>query len=165
MLIEEIYKEYFKDVWRFCYTLTSDSSLAEEITQETFVRAIKSIEKFDGSKDIRAWLFTIARHYFYDECRKKKHIADVNDPDEKKDSEAKDFIEVLADKETALMIHQYLHNLKEPYKEVFHLRVFGELEFEQIGKIFGKSSGWARVTFYRAKNEIRGYLKENMEVW
>lgn len=162
MLFEEIYKNYFKDVYLFCLSLTNDTNQAEEIAQETFVKALKSINSFDGSKDIRAWLFTIAKNTFYSECRKRKWI-DSSAPSEEQSID-RDFTEIISDKENALLIHQYLHKMKDPYKEVFHLRVFGELEFEQIGKIFGKSSSWARVTFYRAKNEIKKYMLENLEV-
>ena len=150
MLFEEIYENYYKDVYRFCLSLTKADDSAEDLAQETFVKALAAIDSFDGSKDVRAWLFTIAKNTFLSECRKRKWIAD--------------FIEVISDKETAVLIHKYLHGMKEPYKEVFHLRVFGELEFEQIGEIFGKSASWARVTFYRAKNEIRKYMTENGEI-
>lgn len=158
MFFKEIYENYFKDVYLFCYSLTKNEHLAEEITQETFVKALKAIESFDGSKDIRAWLFTIAKNTFYSECRKRKFIEDRELCEESNGIADKDFIEVISNKESAIRIHQYLHSMKEPYKEVFHLRVFGELEFEQIGNIFGKSSSWARVIFYRAKNEIKNYM-------
>ena len=69
-------------------------------------------------------------------------------------------MEQFQDTETAFQIHQFLHNMKEPYKEVFTLRVLGELPFEKIGQIFGKSSSWARVVFYRAKNQIKEYMEE-----
>ena len=55
---------------------------------------------------------------------------------------------------------QFLHNMEEPYKEVFNLRVFGELSYEKIGTLFQKSSGWVRVTFYRAKKKIEEYMEE-----
>ena len=48
-----------------------------------------------------------------------------------------------------------LHELPEPYKEVFQLRVFGELAFGQIGRIFGKTETWARVTYHRARLKIQ----------
>lgn len=164
MLFEEIYENYFKDVYRFCFSLTQNENYSEELTQETFVKALKAIDNFDGSKDIRAWLFTISKNTYYSECRKRKWIADDALSENVEDIANSDFIEIISDKQRAVLIHKYLHNMKEPYKEVFHLRVFGELSFDQIGNIFGKSSNWARVTFYRAKNEIRKYMLENMEV-
>ena len=75
-----------------------------------------------------------------------------------------DLAKKYAEEENAFLIHQFLHNMNEPYKEVFSLRVFGELPFEKIGMLFGKSSGWARVTFYRAKKQILEYMEaENNE--
>lgn len=159
MLFEEIYENYFKDVCRLSFSLTKDEVSAEDLAQETFVKALASIDSFDGSKDIRAWLFTIAKNTFYSECRKRKWISDDELPEEIPSSEP-DFLEVISDKERAVLIHKYLHSMKEPYKEVFRLRVFGELDFEVIGNIFGKSASWARVTFYRAKNEIKNYMSE-----
>ena len=159
MLFEEIYENYFKDVCRLSFSLTKDEVSAEDLAQETFVKALASIDSFDGSKDIRAWLFTIAKNTFYSECRKRKWISDDELPEEIPSSEP-DFLEVISDKERAVLIHKYLHSMKDPYKEVFHLRVFGELDFVVIGNIFGKSASWARVTFYRAKNEIKNYMSE-----
>ena len=55
----------------------------------------------------------------------------------------------------AFRIHEYLHNMEEPYKEVFQLRVFGELSFADIGKIFHKTESWARVTYHRARLKLQ----------
>ena len=158
MDFERIYRMYFKDVFLYLRALSADTDTAEEITQETFVKALRSIDTFDGSKDIRAWLFTIARNTYYTYCRRQTRYADEelseNEPDIRLD-----FTEQFADKERALQIHRFLHGMDEPYKEVFSLRVFGELPFEKIGAIFGKSSGWARVTFYRAKKQIIEYME------
>ena len=74
------------------------------------------------------------------------------------------FVEDLADKDLAFKVHIFLHAMKEPYKEVFNLRVFGELDYKSIGQIFGKTDTRARVTFYRAKNMIIDYLEEENEI-
>lgn len=67
--------------------------------------------------------------------------------------------ERIEDEETAFAIHRILHTMQEPYKEVFTLRVFGELPYEKIGRLFGKSANWARVTFYRAKLQITAQME------
>ena len=146
MEFEEIYYRYFRDVFRYIRSFTPDEITSEEVTQETFVKALKSLHQFDGKKDIRAWLFTIAKHTYFAECE--------NSADTKVE-----FVENLIDEEQAFLIHQFLHTMEEPYKEVFNLRVFGELSYEKIGMLFGKSSGWARVTFYRAKKKIEEYME------
>ncbi len=164
MEFEQIYKLYFKDVFLYLRSLSATTQIAEEIAQETFVKAWKSIESYDGRKDIRAWLFTIARNTYYTHCRKEKLYADY-EVGENQPETSVEFVQRLADKELAFSVHKFLHNMKEPYKEVFSLRVFGELPFEKIGELFGKSDSWARVTFYRAKKQIAEYMEvlENEE--
>ena len=156
MEFEDAYRRYFRDVYRFTLGLTQDGPLAEEITQETI---FKAFEKFDGSKDIRSWLFTIARNGFYDHCRaQKRTISQEELPQEL--PEGVRIEEQVEDEERAFAIHQFLHSMAEPYKEVFTLRVFGELPFEKIGRLFGKSANWARVTFYRARVQITTQMEE-----
>lgn len=160
MPFEELYQRYFRDVYRFARGLTQDGALAEEITQETFFKALKAADKFDGSKDIRAWLFTIARNAWYSYCRAHKRTISQEDlPQELPDSVR--FEDTVEDEESAFAIHQFLHSMAEPYKEVFTLRVFGELPYEKIGRLFGKSANWARVTFYRAKLQIIEHMEAN----
>lgn len=153
-----IYEAYFRDVYHFLLSLSEDPPLAEELCQETFFKAMRAIHRFDGSQDIRAWLFTIARNCYYSHCRKRKKTVSQEElpRDISQDVRVEDH---LANQETAFEIHEFLHAMKEPYKEVFTLRVFGELSFEKIGRLFGKSPGWARVTFYRAKLQIVTYME------
>lgn len=153
-----IYELYFKDVFLYLRSLSVGENMAEEITQEAFVKALKAIDDFDGSKDIRAWLFTIARNTYYTYCKRQKiYVGD--ELIENTADMGPVVVECLVNEESAFLIHRFLHDMKEPYKEVFNLRVFGELPFEKIGLLFGKSSGWARVTFYRAKKEISEYME------
>lgn len=154
---EEIYRRYFREVFLYVRSLSAEEGVAEEITQETFFKALSAVDRYDGRKDIRAWLFTIARNTYYSHLRKQKHLSDEVPP-EVADSQ-NDFILQFVDEERALLIHRFLHEMKEPYKEVFNLRVFGELSFEKIGSIFGKSAGWARVTYYRARKQVAEYME------
>lgn len=158
MDFDSIYQTYFKDVYFYVYGMSRSESVAEEITQETFVKALKAIKDFDGAKDIRAWLFTIAKNTFYTYCKRQK-IYSEQSPDDMADALEPALIDTIADEETAFLIHRFLHQMREPYKEVFTLRVFGELSYERIGMLFGKSAGWARVVFYRAKAQISDYLE------
>ncbi|TKI72826.1 RNA polymerase sigma factor [Lysinibacillus mangiferihumi] len=157
MDFEEIYSEYFKEVYLFIKSLSRDECIAEEITQEAFFKALKSIEKFDGSKDIRAWLFTIAKNTYFSHYKGKKMQIDLDVIEEP--STGVQLINHLMNEEDAFAVHQFLHLMGEPYKEVFSLRTFGELPFEKIGRLFGKSAGWARVTFYRARKQIMEYME------
>ena len=125
MDVETIYRLYFRDVYLFLQGLTRSETLAEELTQETFFKALDGLKNFDGKQDVRAWLFTVARNCWYDRCRKAKHTAP----------------------------------LEAAETQVFSLRVFGELSFEDIGAIFGHNATWARVTYYRAKTKLQAMLQ------
>lgn len=157
MDFEEIYQEYFKEVYLYILSLSQDERIAEEITQEAFFKALKAIKKFDGSKDIRAWLFTIAKNTYFSHYKRKKRQVDSGAVEES--SMEVQIVKHLMNEEEAFMVHQFLHSMNEPFKEVFSLRTFGELPFEKIGRLFGKSAGWARVTFYRARKQIIEYME------
>ena len=68
---ENIYRMYFEDVFLYMRALCLDDNISEEIAQETFVKALDKIDRFDGKKDIRAWLFTIAKNTYFTYCRRK----------------------------------------------------------------------------------------------
>lgn len=159
MEIEEIYKLYFKDVYTFLYSLTGNKVLAEDITQDTFLKALENIHRFDGRKDIRAWLFTIARNTYYTDFNRQK----IYSPYEMNENTADntDLLDHLILKEESTSILNILQDLKEPYKEVFMLRYFGDLSFKRISLMYSKTESWARVTFYRAKKEIKELMEVN----
>ena len=154
MDFEGIYQSYCKDVSRYLRSLSAGEDLAEEITQETFVKALKAIDRFQGDKDIRAWLFTIAKHTYYTHCKREKRTTGEEFPPSIPGPE-KPLVEQIIDRERAFQVHRFLHGMREPYKEVFTLRVFAELPYTQIGELFDKSENWARVTYYRAKQKIK----------
>ena len=150
---EDIYNTYFRDVFRYVRSLSGSEVVAEEITAETFLRAMVSLSSFRGDCDIRVWLFRIAKNCWLTERKKQSRFADEDSlPEPAADG---DLESALADKESAIAIHRILHRIAEPYKEVFSLRVFSELSFRQIGEIFEKSEHWACVTYHRAKEKIR----------
>ena len=151
--IQEVYEQYFTVVYRYLLSLSHNTHIAEELTQETFFKALKKVDDFRGDCDLRVWLCQISKNTYYDYLKKNKKYAPESQ-DEKKESFPSDLLQNFSDKETALQVHKVLHRLSEPYKEVFSLRVFGELSFSNISDLFGKSESWARVTYYRAKKMI-----------
>ena len=153
---DKIYAEYYSEVYKFVLTLCQNPTLAEEITQESFFKALKSIDSFNGNCKLSTWLCKIARNTFYSYT--KKHNRQVDYPLDAILSD-ENIEEQFADKEIAYAIHKVLHKLNEPYKEVFWLRIFGELSFAQIGALFEKTENWARVTYYRAKIMIKEELQ------
>ena len=160
MDFESIYNTYYNDIYLFVLSLSKNPSVAEEITQETFFKALKSFNGFSGKCKITVWLCQIAKNTYFSHCEKNKRYSDVSLellPDEN------DFTHTLLTKEYALQLHRILHRLEEPYKEVFTLRVFGELSFKEIGQILEKTENWARVIYYRSKPKIQSYLKEEIK--
>jgi RNA polymerase sigma-70 factor (ECF subfamily) len=157
---DDIYKTYFNDVYLYIRKLSNDENIAEEITSESFFKAMRSIDRFRGDCDIRVWLCQIAKNSYFSYLKKNKRFADISSLDELDLPDYSDGVEEnVINQSDAMQIHIILHKLPEPYKEIFMLRVFSELSFEQIGKIFNKSQNWACVTYHRARAKI----KEQME--
>lgn len=154
--LEDIYNTYFKDVFLYVYSLSGDKYIAEDITSETFMKALTSLESFRGDSDIRVWLCQIAKNSYYSYLRKKKSFVDLESLPE---PASEDNVEQeITTSEASMKVHGIIQNLKEPYKKVFTLRVFGELSFKQIGKLFAKSDNWACVTYHRAREKIKARL-------
>lgn len=151
--LEEIYSLYFEDVYKYVLSLCRNKDIAEDITQETFLKALKNINNFKGDCKLRIWLCQIAKNTYFSLYEKSKNLIELNESSEIESIESK-----LIKKETALEVYKVTHTLDEPYKEVFSLRMLGELSFSQIGEIFGKTESWARVTFHRAKIKIKEEL-------
>ena len=157
---EQIYHAHFHDVFLYIRRLSGDEHMAEEITSETFVKAMGAVDKFRGECDLRVWLCQIARNCYYDHLKKAGRTEPLDEaalartPDPGESAE-----ERLVRQEESAKLRQVLHQIPEPYKEVFMWRVFAELSFQQIGQIFGKSENWACVTYHRARNKIRERLE------
>ena len=155
---EKLYEAYYMRVYSYVMTLAGNRQLAEEITQETFFRAMNRYRDFKPEADEVTWLCTIARNLFYDEKRREKRAAPM--PEEAV-SEEKSVEQAAVDRDSSFRVHLALHALEEPYREVFELRVFGELSFREIGMIFSKTENWARVTYHRARLKLQERMKIN----
>ena len=153
---EKLYESCYMRVFSYAMTLAGDRHRAEEIAQETFYRALTRMNSFRGESDQMTWLCAIAKNLFLDEARRENRTGDLP---EDAPAPGKSLEQHFSDEEDSFRIHLALHALEEPYREVFELRVFGELSFRQIGMIFAKTENWARVTFHRARLK----LKERME--
>ena len=152
--IEQIYKEYFKTVNKYLFCLTRNDDISEELTQETFYRAVKKINTYRGDCKISVWLCQIAKNLWYDYCRKNKNI--INVKEEFFDIGTLNSMEekVIFDDER-MSLYKKMQNIDEKTREVMYLRLTGELSFKEIGIILNKTENWARVTFYRGKNKLK----------
>ena len=161
--MNEIYQQYANSVYRFLLSKTRNEDIAEELTQETFYQAIRSINKFDGSCKLSTWLFGIAKNQYFNYSRKNPILQDVSEYEEKLKSNENVDEKIISSFERVDMIRA-LHECKEPYREVLYQRLFGNLSFREIGDVLGKSENWARVTYYRGKEQLKkeiDFLKKN----
>lgn len=149
--IEQIYKEYFETVNKYLFCLTHNNDISEELTQETFYRAVKKINTYKGNCKMQVWLCQIAKNLWYDQCRKNKKMADIPE-DEMTIGQAINFTEEQAiANDEKISLYKKMQKLDEKTREVMYLRITGELSFKEIGTILNKTENWARVTFYRGK--------------
>lgn len=151
--IEEIYRKYADDVFKYLFSITRNYNIAEELTQETFYQAIRSINNFKGECKLLTWLCQIAKHVWFQYLNKemKRELIDIDSID------LKDLVNIEQEmliQETKIELFKQINNLPDETKEVMLMRLTGELSFKEIGEILNKSENWARVTYYRGKKKL-----------
>ena len=151
--MEKIYEEYFETVNKYLFCLTRNYDIAEELTQETFYRAVKKIGTYRGNCKISVWLCQIAKNLWYDQCRKNKKI--VNKHFDLLEIETQNIEDEVISNQEKIILYKRMQKLDEKTREVIYLRITGELSFKEIGDILNKSENWARVTFYRGKQKLK----------
>ncbi len=155
--MEQVYQEYAQTVYKFLFSQTRNAELAEELTQETFYQAVRSVDRFDGSCKISVWLCQIAKHIWY--RHQKKHHREIAAEEDVFEVPLPSVEEEIVEKQGQVALLKKIHALPDPAREVVYLRAFGGLSFQEIGDVMGKTENWARVTFYRGKERLRGGLK------
>ncbi len=161
MEFDQIYSTYFKSVYLYAMQLSGNKHIAEEITSDTFYKAIHSIDKFRGDCDMRVWLCQIAKNTYYSYLKKNKKVLSMEETNLRDSPSSDTPVDVLiSNLEKAQIIRKILHDIPDPYKEVFMWRVFGELSFKEIGNLYDKTNNWACVTYHRARRIIQSRLEE-----
>ena len=161
MEFEQIYNTYFKSVYLYVMQLSGNEHIAEEITSDTFFKAINSIDKFRGECDIRVWLCQIAKNTYFSYLKNNKKVLGIDEFDIQNIASSENLMYAkISEQEEARLIRQILHDMSDPYKEVFMWRVFGELSFKEIGELYEKTDNWACVTYHRARKMIQNRLEE-----
>jgi RNA polymerase sigma factor, sigma-70 family len=152
---EMIYDEYFTDVYKYILSISKNITVTEDIVQDTFYKALKNINSLNDSSKIKSWLFQIAKNTYLNYISKNKKIIAIDEIELASSNNTEiDFL----NKDTIKKIRIILHTIKEPYKEVFYLRVFANLSFIEIAEIFDKNENWARQIFHRSKIMIKEKL-------
>ena len=152
--IEKLYNEYFKTVYKYLICLTHNKEIAEDLSQETFCKAIDKIDTFKGKCKISVWLCEIAKNLWLNELKKNKRIVLKEKQEELVDIKYNIEDRFLLEQDK-IDLHKKIYNLDSQVKEIFYLKLFANLTFKEIGEIMGKSEVWARVNFYRGKEKIK----------
>ena len=161
MEFEQIYSTYFKSVYLYVMQVSGNEHIAEEITSETFFKAINSIDSFRGDCDMRVWLCQIAKNTYFSYLKKNKKVLSIDESDFQNVADPDAGIDVqIGEQEEARLIRKILHDMSDPYKEVFMWRVFGELSFKEIADLYGKTDNWACLTYHRTRKMIQNRLEE-----
>ena len=153
--IEKIYEEYFETVNKYLFCLTHNNDISEELTQETFYKAVKKIDTYKGECKMSVWLCQIAKNLWYDQCRKNKKFVKTEETNSLNVQELNTLEEQVISNDEKISLYKKMQNLDEKTREVVYLRITGELSFKEIGIILNKTENWARVTFYRGKNQLK----------
>ncbi len=154
--IEEIYVKYFEIVKKYLFCLTRNNDIAEELTQETFYKAVKNINSFKGECKISTWLCQIAKNLWYNELKKNKKKVEYN-RQLYSEITANDEIEniVILNDETQILLDK-IKKLDNNSRNIIILRIMGDMTFKEIANVLGISENCARVTFYRGKEKLKG---------
>ena len=151
--MDSVYRQHAQTVYKFLLSQCHDPHLAEELTQETFYQAVRSIDRFDGRCRVSVWLCQIAKHLWYQHLRKSGRETEL--PEESQLPLIPSAEEETVRRSGQLDLLRRIHALPEPGREVVYLRAFGGLSFREIGDVLGKTETWARVTFYRGKERLK----------
>ena len=150
----KIYEEYARTVYRFLLSLTGNEDTAEELLSETFYQAYLHINKFEGRCNLYIWLCQIGKNAWLKECRRKKRYSDTALDDLQIASGSLSLEEQIINKELYAKALKAVQRLDEPYRDVFILHAMGEIKLTEIASIYGKTESWARVTYFRARQQI-----------
>ena len=155
---EKLFDNNREFIFKYLMKLTRDGALAEELTQETFFRAYMNFSSLRSKESASVWLCQIAKNTYFAWHNEQKKLAPYENAEFQSDAE--DIEDAFLQKELTKKALTCLHELEEPYKEVFMLSVFGGFSLKDISALFGKSESWARVTFYRAKQKLSEKVRE-----
>ena len=158
--MDTIYKKYGEIVYKYVFCLTGNEDTTEEIVQETFLVAVKDINKFRGECKISTWLCQISKYIWYKKLKKEKIKKEIPLDILKNTLSIEESIEEnFWNKEKKIELFKKLQNFDEDTKNVMYLRIFGNFEYNEIAEIMNKTSNWTRVVFFRGKQK----LKEELE--
>ncbi len=158
--MEEIYLKYCIPLKKFAFTLCRNEDLADDIVSETFYRAIKNFDNYmEGN--LFAWLCTIAKNTYFNHLKKKDNLHDSIDDENFREVAGGDDVEAeVMKREEKRKLSECIGRLSDNEREVVNYRINTGFSFKEIGDVLHKSENWARVTFYRCKEKLKGMMND-----
>ena len=155
-----IFERYARPVFSFIYDFVGRRDLAEELTQETFVRAYQSLNRVRDETKLTSWLFGIGKNVAREALRARQKENQEFRPAEFKDRELGDVAQVspaqdLLQKELNSAMHNALALLDEDHRVVFVLKIFRECSYREIMDVTGFSLAKVKTDLHRARLEVR----------
>lgn len=165
LTINEIYDRYHRDVYHFALYFTNNKQEAEDITQETFVKIMKSISNLKDPEKLKTWILSIARNTAMDMHRKRKFVSLFPEWvfDKEKDTVTPE--ERLIQKGEWTELQNALLKLKHQYRTVVILRGLKELSIRETAEILGCSETKVRVDYHRALQHMKKQILKDEEGW
>ena len=161
--ISKIYKQYYSDVYRFLICFSGNQNDAEDCTQEVFIRVLNNLSNFNGSKNMKTWIFSIAKHVAVDHYRKKKFTSFFKDgfftQISSNDKEPHELIEQI---EMKKCVHEAISKLRPNYRAVVILRGINEFSVKETSEVLRCSESKVKVDYHRALKELKKRLNINI---
>ena len=143
-ILKQLYQKYRKEIYLYLYSLCKNSSLAEDLLQETFLKALLSLP--DDHTNMRAWLYLVARNLFFNYYRREKEKVPLGEVQQIQKNR---------------LLYQAMNELEERKREILLMQYFGGLSQKEIAAILKMTPENVRVLSYRAKRELRTYMEDH----
>ncbi len=158
-LLKRLYQKYQKEIYLYLYSLCKNREIAEDFTQETFLKAILSLS--NEHTNVRAWLYMVARNLYFNYRKKEGKEFALEEVDETVSDGAETALDQVLRDERRRLLFQALQHLKEEPREVLMLQYFGALSQKEIAALLRKTPENIRVLAYRGKKELKEYMEAN----
>ncbi|NSG82356.1 RNA polymerase sigma factor [Blautia schinkii] len=156
-LLTLVYEKYHRELYLYIYSLSRNHHIAEDLTQETFLKALLSLPEEHGN--IRAWLYMVARNLFFNYRKKASRNVSLEE-EMKRSDEEKDLLANMIENERKLQLYQALKKLDMKKREILLLQYFGDLSQKEIAAVLHITPENVRVLAYRAKKELKKYMEQ-----
>jgi len=154
--LAELIKQYERSIRYFIRRLVSDTDLADELFQDTWLTVIRKIHTLENPERFAVWLYRIARNRVYQELRRKKQVLELDESMEAPDNPEEEVLSV----EDVSKLHRCLGELKPLQKEALMLRFIERMSYEEIAEVLDCNVGTVRSRIHYAKQVLRTKLEE-----